>query len=99
MTAKCQINNRAEKQLKTYWLVLLPLVLPDVTSSFSSSETEIHPHLKGNINHSVCRWCYNSVPLEEFCAAVKEMGFKAIDLVGPKDWPTLTEIWSLFFHV
>ena len=45
--------------------------------------------MKGNINHSVCRWCYNSIPLEEFCAAAKKMGIKAVDLVGPKDWPTL----------
>ena len=45
--------------------------------------------LKGNINHSACRWCYSSVPLEEFCAAAKRIGLKGIDLVGPKDWPTL----------
>src|SRR5438105_5194333 len=45
--------------------------------------------LKGNINHSVCRWCYNSIPLDEFCQAVKKLNFSAIDLVGPKDWDTL----------
>jgi len=45
--------------------------------------------LKGNINHSACRWCYSTVPLEEFCAAAKKIGLKGIDLVGPKDWPTL----------
>jgi hydroxypyruvate isomerase len=45
--------------------------------------------LKGNINHSVCRWCYDSIPMEEFCAGAKEIGIKAIDLVGPKDWPIL----------
>lgn len=45
--------------------------------------------LKGNINHSVCRWCYSSIPLEEFAAASKKMGIVAIDLVGPKDWPVL----------
>jgi hydroxypyruvate isomerase len=45
--------------------------------------------LKGNINHSVCQWCYSSIPLEELCQAVKEMGFGAIDLIGPKDWPML----------
>lgn len=45
--------------------------------------------LKGNINHSVCRWCYAAIPLDELCAAGKEMGLKAIDLVGPTDWPTL----------
>lgn len=45
--------------------------------------------LKGNINHAVCRWCYGSIPMEEFCKATSEMGIKAIDLVGPEDWPML----------
>jgi len=45
--------------------------------------------LKGNINHSVCQWCYGFIPLEELCKAVKEIGFGAIDLIGPKDWPML----------
>lgn len=57
-------------------------------SSFSS-ETDNHLPLKGKVNHSVCRWCFGSVPLEEFAVAVKKMGIHAIDLVGPKDWPTL----------
>ena len=45
--------------------------------------------LKGNINHAVCRWCYNSIPLEDLCKSAKEIGIKGIDLVGPGDWPTL----------
>ena len=57
-------------------------------SSFTST-SDNQQTLKGKINHSVCRWCFGSVPLEEFAAAVKKMGIYAIDLVGPKDWPTL----------
>jgi len=45
--------------------------------------------LKGNINHSVCQWTYNFLPLEELCQVVKKIGFNAIDLIAPKDWPTL----------
>lgn len=45
--------------------------------------------LKGNINHAVCRWCFGQLSVEELCAAAKPMGIKGIDLVGPKDWPTL----------
>lgn len=45
--------------------------------------------LKGNINHSVCSWTYNFLPLDDMCRMVKKLGFAAIDLVGPKDWPTL----------
>lgn len=47
--------------------------------------------LKGNVNHSVCRWCFSSLTVEELCQAVKTLGFSAIDLVGPKDWPTLKQ--------
>lgn len=38
--------------------------------------------LKGNIKHSVCKWCYNSIPLEEFAIAIKKMGIQAIDLIN-----------------
>ncbi len=49
------------------------------------------PAWKGRINHSVCRWCFNAIPLEEFCQAVKALNIPAIDLVGPKDWPLLKQ--------
>jgi hydroxypyruvate isomerase len=57
-------------------------------SSFQSIEQR-SGELKGNINHSVCRWCFKEVPLDTLCAEVKAIGLKAIDLVGPEDWPTL----------
>jgi hydroxypyruvate isomerase len=45
--------------------------------------------LKGNINHSVCRWCYGKVSLEDLCKAAQRIGLKSIELLGPKDWPML----------
>ena len=45
--------------------------------------------LKGTINHSVCQWTYNFMSLEELCQTVKNIGFAAVDLVGPKNWPIL----------
>src|SRR4051794_7954700 len=53
------------------------------------NETIKKTDLKGNIHHSVCRWTYDFLSLDELCRHVKEIGFSAIDLVGPKDWPTL----------
>ncbi len=53
-----------------------------------------HTHtvaLKGNIRHSVCSWTYNFLSPDELCRVVKEIGFGAIDLVGPKDWPILKQ--------
>src|SRR5690606_29567272 len=51
--------------------------------------TETPQKLKGNINHAVCRWTFNQLSLDELCIVAKNIGIKAIDLVGPKDWPTL----------
>lgn len=43
--------------------------------------------LKGNINHSVCYWCYGNLSLEQMCLEVKKIGFGAIDLLKPSEWP------------
>jgi hydroxypyruvate isomerase len=45
--------------------------------------------LKGKINHSVCRWCYEKIPLEDLCKSAKDIGLQSIELVGPEEWPTL----------
>ncbi|MGV3641375.1 MAG: hydroxypyruvate isomerase family protein [Adhaeribacter sp.] len=45
--------------------------------------------LKGKINHSVCRWCYDKIPLEELCKSAKDIGLQSIELTGPKEWPIL----------
>ena len=45
--------------------------------------------LKGRINHSVCKWCYGKIPLEEFCQAAKAMGLKSVELLEVGDFPVL----------
>jgi len=44
---------------------------------------------KGRLNQAVARWCFNKISLDDLCRAAAEMGIKAVDLVGPEDWPTL----------
>jgi hydroxypyruvate isomerase len=44
---------------------------------------------KGRINHSVCKWCYGKIPLEEFCKPAKDMGLQSVELLEVKDFPTL----------
>jgi len=46
-------------------------------------------NMKGNINHSVCKWCYSQISLEEFASGVKSIGITGIDLIGPDQWPVL----------
>ena len=45
----------------------------------------------GRIRQSVCKWCYAKIPLEEFCTAVKAMGFQSVELLGEKDWATVKQ--------
>lgn len=55
----------------------------------TGEETGEFFRLKGNINHSVCRWTYGHLSLEALCQLVKKIGFSAIDLIGPKEWSIL----------
>ena len=75
--------------LKNIALGTSAIIVAPAISCAAKIQGEKKYTLKGNINHSVCRWTYNFLPLEELCKAVKDIGFSAIDLVGPKDWPVL----------
>ena len=78
------------KQLATGGLVAATLpVMAATCSNTTNSNAPKKTTLKNNINHSVCQWTYNFISLEELCKVVKDIGFGAIDLVGPKDWPML----------
>lgn len=67
------------------------LSIPLELSAFGLPKEKITtiPMLKGNINHSVSRWCFDSLDLETLCIEAKKMGITGIDLVGPEGWPTL----------
>jgi hypothetical protein len=40
----------------------------------------------GRIKQSVCRWCYNKIPLNDFFKACVEMGLPAVDLLTEEEW-------------
>lgn len=42
--------------------------------------------LKGHINHSVCQWCYEKIPLMDLAKAGKAMGLKSVELLTPAQW-------------
>ena len=65
-------------------------VARDTRKGYTGMASQVEQIVKnGRINQSVSRWCYGKIPLDEFCAVVKQMGLKGIDLLGPKDFPTL----------
>jgi hydroxypyruvate isomerase len=55
----------------------------------SAAENAVGAGLKGRINHSVCKWCYPKISLEDLCLAGKGMGLASIELLQPADFPTL----------
>lgn len=44
--------------------------------------------LKGRLKHSVCRWCYGRMPLEELCKHAAAMGLHSVELLNPDEWAT-----------
>jgi len=56
-----------------------------------AQDTPLATPLKSNLKHSVARWTFRQQSIAELCQIVKSIGFAAIDLVGPEDWPTLKE--------
>lgn len=65
------------------------LLSPLVKASVPASETQ--KPFKNNIHHSVCRWCFEDIPLATFLAHLQQLGIGALDLVGPEDWPLLKQ--------
>jgi hydroxypyruvate isomerase len=60
-----------------------------LTNRLEAADTVVGDKLKGKINHSVCRWCYDKIPLEELCKSANEIGLQSIELTGPQEWPVL----------
>jgi hydroxypyruvate isomerase len=61
--------------------------LPSISKAFSLLPQD----LKGNINHSSCRWCYQDIPLEDLVVSGKQMGLKSIELLGAKEWEVVNK--------
>jgi hydroxypyruvate isomerase len=38
------------------------------------------------LKHSVSRWCYGKIPIDDLCEAAKAIGYKSIELLDEKDW-------------
>src|SRR5207249_10768793 len=64
-------------------------VAASLTKRMTAAETAAGAALKGRINHSVCKWCYPKVALEDLCKAGKEMGLTSVELIEVKDFETL----------
>ncbi|MDB4063012.1 TIM barrel protein [Flavobacteriaceae bacterium] len=85
MSSSSNINRR--KAIKAMALGSSVMALPNLVSS-RESFSDSNP-LKGNVNHSVCQWCYGDIPLEVLAREAKKLGLVGIDLIGPDSWDIL----------
>lgn len=60
-----------------------------MAGGFKAADEALGEELRGRIKHSVCKWCYGDIPLDEFCKAAKKIGLQSVELLGPDAWPTL----------
>jgi len=88
---KKKFNTNRREVLKQMILTSLGLPMIDQSKLYDSKNrydfNQIN--MKGNINHSVCKWCYSQISLEEFASGVKSIGITGIDLIGPDEWSVL----------
>ena len=63
----------------------------DAANPAKKKKVETKEPLKGNIRHSVSKWCFGDYPLDEFCGICKNIGIESIELLDPKDWPVVQQ--------
>ena len=83
------MNSSRRKMIKGMAAAGALAVSSPIFSNCNTSTINSSTILKGNINHSVCRWCFSSIPLEEFCKNVNDIGIKSIELTTPQEWKIL----------
>lgn len=50
------------------------------------SATPPHSTSPNMFRHSVCRWCYSKIPLEELARSAAQIGLQSIELLNPDEW-------------
>ena len=59
------------------------------TPLFADAMTAASPAHTGRIRQSVCRWCYQAIPLDVLARDVAAMGFKSVELLSENEWATV----------
>ena len=75
--------------LQSVGLASATLLTSSLSNRIEAADNQMSTALKGRINHSACRWCYNSIPFEDLCKSAKEIGMQSLELTGPAEWEIL----------
>jgi hydroxypyruvate isomerase len=66
--------------------IIRNLSVASATSFLSLPSIPSPETTKRKFQHSVCRWCYKNIPLEELCDIAKDCGIQSIELLNPDEW-------------
>jgi hydroxypyruvate isomerase len=61
-------------------------VAPLVSGRKAVADEFDFPRSAGRLKHSVSRWCYGKIPLDDLCTAAKSIGYKSVELLDERDW-------------
>lgn len=75
--------------LQGFGLASATLLTSSLSNRIQAADNQIGTALKGRINHSACRWCYQAIPFEDLCKSAKEIGMQSLELTGPAEWEIL----------
>lgn len=82
-------NNRRSALKKIVGSTALLSTGIGLNQAMAASKSVLGADLHGKINHSICRWCYKEIELEDLCKAAVRIGIPSIELTGPEEWPLL----------
>lgn len=46
---------------------------------------------RAGLKHSVCRWCYSGLTLEELCAGARAIGMHSVELLNPEEFDVVKD--------
>ena len=82
------MNRRTALKTMTTTAAAAAFVTESLANRLDATNSVLDSATKGKINHSACRWCYSSIPLDELCKRSKEIGLVALDLLTIDEVPT-----------
>src|SRR5262245_58078813 len=82
-------NSRRDMIKTAAALAFASTTLSPLTNRVTAHTAAMDANRQGNINDSVCAWCYNDIPLEDLCKAANKIGLESIALLDPKDFATV----------
>jgi len=84
-------NKPTRRTIMTAATAAAATALLKTTPTARAAQSDDTAAIKGNINHSVCLWCYKNMKSSDMAPHAQRLGLKAIDLLTPEQFGPLKE--------